>query len=190
MAGHAESAVSRARPNGDGGSSYRSERNAVLVLAIVGCAVACYLTAYQVGLVAAPWDPIFGASSSERVLRSSLSRALPVPDAGLGAVGYLVEIVLVAIGGANRWRIHPRLVLAYGIVVAGMALVSLGLVLAQAFVFHAGCALCLTSALISFVNFGLARGEGSASLGVIRGRSDSTDQHSQTTASPPRRKAA
>ena len=187
-AGRAQTTSASALPGGE--RSYGSERIAVLVLAILGCAIACYLTAFQVGLVAAPWDPIFGASSSERVLRSSLSRALPMPDASMGAIGYLVEIVLVAIGGADRWRVHPRIVLAYGVVVVGMALISLGLVIAQAFVLHAGCALCLTSALISFVNAGMARGEVGASLGVVRGASKPADPRSSPASPSSWRKAA
>ncbi len=188
-AGRAQPASARVRPGSGDERSYRSERIAVLVLAIVGCAIACYLTAYQVGRVAAPWDPIFGTASSERVLTSALTRALPVPDAGLGAVGYLVEIVLVAIGGAHRWRVHPRVVLLYGLVVAGMALISLMLILTQAFVVHTGCALCLTSAAISLVNAALARGEVWASLGLVRGSDAPPDAQSGPTRSSWRRAA-
>ncbi len=188
-AGRGRPAGADARRGDSGESRYRSERIAVLVLAIVGCAIASYLTAYQVGRVAAPWDPIFGSASSERVLTSSLTRALPVPDAALGAIGYLVEIVLVAVGGASRWRVHPRLVLVYGVVVAGMALVSLLLILTQAFVVHSGCALCLTSAAISLINAALARGEVWASLGLVRGSDAPPDTQSGPTRSSWRRAA-
>ncbi len=62
-----------------------SHRLPVLVLALLGCGISAYLTLYQWHVTASVWDPLFGASSTESVLTSFVSRLLPVPDATLGA---------------------------------------------------------------------------------------------------------
>ena len=80
-----------------------SERWPIIVLAGVGFAIAMYLALYQWGVFATVWEPFFG-DGSERILHSSVSRLLPVPDAFLGALGYLLDIVTGAIGGPGRWR--------------------------------------------------------------------------------------
>lgn len=74
----------------------------VLVLALVGCAISTYLTLYQWHAISSVWDPVFGAASSEAVLTSSVSRMLPLPDATLGALAYVVEAVVTALGGSDR----------------------------------------------------------------------------------------
>ena len=79
----------------------------VIVLAVVGCGVASYLTLYQLRLTSSVWDPWFGPASSEAVL----NLARPIPDALLGAVAYVLEAILTAVGGQERWRTNPRLVL-------------------------------------------------------------------------------
>lgn len=126
-----------------------SHRAAVAVLAAGGCAIAAYLSLFQIHLIAHVVDPVFGSASSEAVLTSSLSRALPVPDATLGAVGYVLEIILALAGGTDRWRTRRGLVLASGLVLAGLALGGLGLLLVQLLIVHAVCALCVTSAVVS-----------------------------------------
>jgi uncharacterized membrane protein len=140
----------------------------VVVLALLGGGLATYLTLYQWHVTAAVWDPLFGARSSEAVLTSAVSRWLPLPDATLGALAYLVEAVVTAAGGTDRWRTTPWLVIVFGLVLAGLALTSLGLVLAQIFLVHALCTLCLCSAAISFVNAWLGRDEVLATLHALR----------------------
>lgn len=125
------------------------ERLPLAALAAVGLGISVYLAAYQLGAVAAPWDPVFGPASSGRVLHSALSRALPVPDAALGAVAYAAEIVTGLAGGTERWRTHPWIVLAFGAVAAALGLVSIALIVMQVAVVRAGCTLCLCSAAIS-----------------------------------------
>jgi uncharacterized membrane protein len=117
--------------------------------ALVGFGVALYLTLYQLGHIDRVWDPIFGAESSGKVLHSALARALPVPDAALGACAYLVEAVGAVIGGQTRFRTLPWVVVSYGCAVALFGAVGLTLALVQAFVVHAFCTLCLLSAAIS-----------------------------------------
>jgi uncharacterized membrane protein len=146
--------------NGAGASpSSWAHRLPVIVLALVGCALSAYLTLYQWHVTASVWDPLFGSVSSEAVLASTVSRALPLPDATLGALAYLIEAVVTSLGGTDRWRSMPWLVMGFGLVLAGLALVSLALVLIQLLVVHALCSLCLCSAAISWLNAGLGRDE-------------------------------
>ncbi len=146
-----------------------ARRLPVLSLALLGFGIASYLALYQLHVVAHVWEPFFG-NGSERVLHSFTARMLPVPDAALGATGYAAEILAGAIGGADRWRRHPKLVIAYGAVVAGVGLTALSLAAVQALVIQAGCTLCLLSAAISFAVAWLARDEVMASMRVMRWR--------------------
>ena len=150
-------------PNAQNGAARQSlhwaHRLPVIVLALVGCAVSAYLTLYQWHVAASVWDPLFGSVSSEAVLSSTVSRALPLPDATLGALAYLVEAVVSSLGGTDRWRSMPWLVMAFGLVLAGLALVSVALVLIQILVVHALCSLCICSAAISWLNAWLGRNE-------------------------------
>jgi uncharacterized membrane protein len=152
------------------GPSGWSRRALIVSLAIVGLVVSLYLACFQLGIVTVVWDPIFGSSSSEAVLASSFSRALPVPDALLGAGAYLIEIVLDTVGGERRYRTRPWLVLLFGLVAFGAAGVSVLLVALQAFVFHAFCTLCLLSAAVSWLILLLAFGEIRAAVGEVRAR--------------------
>lgn len=132
-----------------------SPRRALIAsLALAGLAIAVYLTLYQLGIVPTVWEPFFG-DGSRKVLHSPISRLLPVPDASLGAVGYLVEIVT---------GLTPKTVLFFGLAVAAMALFGLLLAAVQAFWLRAGCTLCLTSAGISVTIAGLAWGGSAQSL--------------------------
>ena len=145
-----------------------SHRLPVVALALLGCGLATYLTLYQWHVTATVWDPLFGARSSEAVLTSAVSQLLPLPDATLGALAYLVEAIVTAVGDAHRWRTAPWLVVVFGLVLAGLALTSLALVLTQIFLVHALCTLCLCSAAISFVNAWLGREEVFATIRALR----------------------
>lgn len=143
--------------------SRASKRIVLAVLAASGLAIAVRLAAFQLGLAPAPFEPFFG-DGSRIVLSSWLSRALPIPDAALGAAGYAVELTLTVVGGTERWRTRPRLVLLYCGV--AMALGAAGVFLAawQVLAVHAGCTLCLASATISVAIAGLALTEGRAAM--------------------------
>ncbi len=139
-------------------------------LATLGVIVAGYLASYQLGIVHAVWDPLFGSASSASVVESPLSRSLPVPDAALGTLAYLVEAALALTGRADRWISQSWLVVVFGLVVAGLGVTAIGLVLIQAFVVHAWCSLCLTSAVISLVMSASAFPEVRAAVGVLAAR--------------------
>ena len=153
------------------GWSYNpSERRKRLVL--VGCAcvrlaIAIYLSLYQLGLLSSVWEPFFGGGS-ETVLHSGIARLLPIPDALLGVIGYLVEVIAGASGGRDRWHAMPWLVVVYGLSVAGLGLVSVVLVILQPALFHAWCTLCLASAALSIAIVGPAMDEVLASWQFLR----------------------
>jgi len=139
----------------------------VLVLALIGCGIASYLAAYQLGIASSIWDPVFGAASSAAVVESPVSRLSPVPDAAVGALAYALEVVLTVAGGRDRWYARPWLVLVFGAVVAALALAGIALTLTQIGLVRAFCSLCLVSAAISFTNAALARDEVVASWRVL-----------------------
>jgi uncharacterized membrane protein len=137
-------------------------RRAVAVgLAALGFGISVYLAAYQADLLEAVWDPLFGPASSERVLRSRLSRALPVPDALLGASAYAGEVALglTVLRGGDRDAL-----LAYAALAGLMAMSSAGLVAVQLLLVHHFCLLCLASAAISWAVAALVVPEGLAAL--------------------------
>src|ERR1041384_4704554 len=107
-----------------------SDRIPILAVALVGCGIATYLTLYQLHVFPAVWDPLFG-NGSQVILHSSVSRLLPIPDAALGAIGYLLDAVSGVIGGRERWRTMPWIVLLFGVAVGPLGLVSLLLVISQ-----------------------------------------------------------
>jgi hypothetical protein len=125
------------------------KRIRLILLALVGLCVASYLTLYQLGVLESVWDLVFPAGSPE-----VLHMMEPLPDAALGALAYVTEIVLSLIGGDDRWRTAPWTVLALGFVIACGVVVSVLLVVVQAFVVGAWCTLCLASAFLSFAIFG------------------------------------
>lgn len=144
-----------------------SERIPLIGLALAGTLIATYLALYQIGGLGRVWDPFFG-SGSRIILESSVSRILPIPDAALGALGYVVDAVSGAVGGRERWRTMPWIVIVFGIAVGPLGLVSILLVVLQPLLFHAWCTLCLASAVISISMIGPAMDELLASLQHLR----------------------
>lgn len=131
-------------------------RRALLaVLALAGLLIALYLTLYQWRAWDNVWDPFFDS-------RTVLDLTDPVPDAFAGVLAYGLELLLLALGGADRWRSLPWACLALGAVLAAGAIVSVGLIVVQATVARDWCTLCLASAVISFALFGLGIGEARA----------------------------
>jgi DNA ligase D-like protein (predicted polymerase) len=70
----------------------------------------------------------------------------PISDAGLGAVSYLLEALSGFMGGLNRWRTMPWMVLMFGGLVVPLGVVSIVLVILQPVAVGAWCALCLITA--------------------------------------------
>ena len=149
-----------------------SQRIPIVVLALIGFGIATYLALYQLDVFATVWEPFFG-NGSEKILNSSLSRVLPIPDAALGAFGYLLDAVTGAIGGTRRWRSMPWIVVVFGLAVGPLGFVSILLVVSQPVLIDAWCTLCLASAVISVVMIGPAMDEMLASLQYMKRVKDS-----------------
>jgi hypothetical protein len=146
---------------------WHPRRPFVISLTVAGFVVSAYLAIYQLGLGRVAWDPFFG-SATDRVLRSSFARGLPVPDTVLGAVAYVVEGVLASF--ALRPGSRPGVVIAFGLLGLAMAATGMFLVLVQAFVVHAWCTLCLVSAAISIIVGALAARELRSTLAEVVSR--------------------
>jgi hypothetical protein len=136
-----------------------SKRLPAIVLALIGCAIASYLGIFQLGLLADVWEPFFGNGSRLILKESAVARALPLPDAALGALVYLAEAIAECAGGRQRWRTWPAAVFATGALAAGLALTAIVLVGCQVFWFRAYCTLCLASAACSLLIAGLVAPE-------------------------------
>lgn len=139
------------------------QRLPVIGLAMLGFLIAGYLALYQWRIVSWVWDPFF-PEGSLKILNSRISHILPIPDAALGAIGYLVDAITGAIGGRARWRTMPWVVILFGVAVGPLGVVSVLLVVLQPMLFDAWCTLCLASAVISLVMIGPAMDEFLASL--------------------------
>jgi uncharacterized membrane protein len=145
-----------------------SQRLPIVALALVGFGIAMYLSLYQWRLVDHVFEPFFGSGSRHILRESSVSRLteryVGVPDAFLGAIGYLADAIAGVIGGRARWRRLPWVVIAFGIFVGPLGVVSIFLVVSQPLLFHAWCTLCLASAVVSVCMIGPAMDEFLASL--------------------------
>ncbi|MEC7760939.1 MAG: vitamin K epoxide reductase family protein [Pseudomonadota bacterium] len=129
-----------------------TQRMPVIALAIIGLFVSRYLAAYQMGHVDGVWEPFFAGSSTdpqngtEEIITSDISRAWPVPDAGLGALTYLLEILIGFVGSARRWRTMPWLVMIFGIMIVPLGVISITFIIIQPILLGTWCTLCLITA--------------------------------------------
>ena len=165
---------STVEPNSPPGWAYNpsdwSQRLPIIALALAEFGIATYLALYQWGVLARVWEPFFG-DGSRVILNSSISHLLPVPDAALGAFGYLLDAVTGVIGGRQRWRTMPWMVIIFGLAVGPLGAVSLLLVIFQPVLFDAWCTLCLASAVVSLLMIGPALDEFLASLQYLKAES-------------------
>ncbi|MGH7230415.1 MAG: vitamin K epoxide reductase family protein [Nitrospiraceae bacterium] len=148
-----------------------SERLWIVGVAVFGFGIASYLALYQWRVVPEVWEPFFG-QGSETVLHSFISKLLPIPDAALGALAYLLDAITGAVGGRARWRTMPWMVILFGLAVGPLGIVSILLVIVQPVLLHAWCTLCLVSAFISLVMIGPAMDEVLASLQNLKRAKD------------------
>ena len=127
------------------------QRAPIAVLAFIGLLLARYMTAYQLGFIDTAWDPFFAGSGSlngtETIITSPESKAWPVADAGLGAVIYTLELVMTFMGGRNRWRTMPWMVLALAFLIVPLGVVSIYFIIIQPIAIGTWCTPCLIAAL-------------------------------------------
>lgn len=155
--------IQHAPPGWSKNPSEWGERIPIVALALGGTAIATYLTLYQIDVMSGVWEPFFG-DGSRTILNSKVSHILPIPDAALGAFGYLLDAVTGSIGGAKRWRTMPWMVILFGMAVGPLGAISILLVILQPVMFDAFCTLCLASAVISVLMIAPAMDEFLASL--------------------------
>lgn len=154
-------------PAWDYNPSAWSQRWPLILIAFIGFQIALYLGLYQVGVVSSVWEPFF-ANGSEKVLNSPISKALPIPDALLGAFSYLLDAVSGIIGGTRRWKTKPWIVVLFGIATGPLGLTSVLLVIFQPVLVGAWCTLCIVTAIISIVMISPAMDELLASLQYLQ----------------------
>lgn len=126
------------------------QRAPIIALALVGFFIARYLSAYQLGHIKSVWDPFFG-KGTETIITSHVSRAWPVPDAGLGALTYILEALSGFMGDKRRWRTMPWMVVMFGILVIPLGVTSIVFIILQPLVIGTWCTLCLVTALAMLI---------------------------------------
>jgi uncharacterized membrane protein len=151
----------------DDNPSRLARRVPVAALALLGCGVSTYLALFQYRVINRVWDPLFG-EGSRKCLTSSLSRALPVSDAAIGAVAYAFEAVVELSGRNDRWNTQPRRVLLVGATATTLALTGAVLTVSQPALSGTFCTLCLSSAAISFLVAAGVSGEVRAAAKTIQ----------------------
>ncbi len=143
------------------------QRIPIIILALIGVAIATYLALYQLNIFSTVWEPFFG-NGSKTILNSKTSQILPIPDAALGAFGYLTDAITGAIGGKRRWRTMPWVVIMFGLAVGPLGFISVLLVILQPVLYDSWCTLCLASGFISVLMIGPAMDEFLASMQYMK----------------------
>ncbi len=130
------------------------QRVPIATLALFGFLISRYMSAYQMGHIDGVWEPFFagtdpasGLNGTETIITSNMSKAWPVADAGLGAIVYALEIVMTLMGGRDRWRTMPWMVLALALLIVPLGVVSIYFVIIQPIEIGTWCSLCLIAAL-------------------------------------------
>lgn len=135
-----------------------AQRAPIIALGLFGFFASRYMAGYQLEHIGSVWDPFFGDGTA-RVLTSEVSRAFPVPDAGLGATIYLLEVLMTAMGDGRRWRTMPWMVLLFAVLVVPLGVTSIVLVILQPIGVGTWCTLCLLSAVAMLLAVPLALDE-------------------------------
>lgn len=140
-------------PGWDYNPSTWLQRIPIAILALLGIFIARYLSGYQMGHISDVWEPFFGGepNGTETIITSKMSTAWPVPDAGLGAMAYMIELLMAVMGDARRWRTMPWMVAAFGVVVVPLGAVSIFFIISQPIFIGTWCSLCLLQALAMLI---------------------------------------
>ncbi len=142
------------------------QRLPIVILAFIGFFISSYMAAYQLGHIDGVWEPFFAGArpddaknGTEEIITSRVSEAWPVPDAGLGALVYLLEILLGVTGSTRRWRTMPWLVTLFGIMIVPMGAVSITFIIIQPILLDTWCTLCLITAATMLIQIPYALDE-------------------------------
>ena len=134
-----------------------AQRLPIAALGLIGLLISRILTAYQLGHIDAAWEPFFAGSAAdpkngtEEIITSWVSEMWPIPDAGLGAISYLLEILMAVMGTRTRWRTMPWMVTFFGILVIPLGVVSIYFIIIQPVLLGTWCTLCLAAALAMLI---------------------------------------
>jgi uncharacterized membrane protein len=139
------------------------QRAPIIALALVGLFLSRQMTSFQLQYIGSLTDPFFGLGT-ERVLTSDVSRAFPIPDAGLGAVAYMIEFLMGFMGDKARWRTMPWMVTFFGVLVVPLGVVSVTLIILQPIAVGAWCTPCLIAAAAMLIMISLTLDEVVATL--------------------------
>src|SRR3546814_13259894 len=96
--------------------STAAQRLPIVIMVVVGLLISRHLTAYQLGHLDTVWEPFFAGSAADprngtaEIITSSVSKAWPIPDAGLGGVSYLIEILMAVMGRSVERRVGKECV--------------------------------------------------------------------------------
>ncbi len=135
-------------------------------VAFVAVVISFYLALFEWQVIHTVWDPVF-KNGTRNVLTSQLShdfsKWIHIPDAFLGTLAYLADVIFALIGSTKRWKTHPWLVIIFGISVIPVGIVSIILVALQGLVVKSWCFLCFITASISLILIFLAYAEVMAS---------------------------
>lgn len=148
-----------------------SQRIPIVVLAVLGGTAAIWLALYQQGVTDTVFEPFFGDGTREIVRESGFSQAFerfPIGDAALGALGYVADAVTGVIGGTDRWRTMPWIVVVFGAFVGPFGAISVMLTVFQPVLYGSFCTLCLFSGVVSLAMIGPGVDEVLASLQHLR----------------------
>ena len=125
-------------------------RMVVALVALLGLLVALYMMAYAAGLT----GPILcNVGNCEAVQNSQFSRIGGIPVAVFGAVGYLALMVVGLLG------LQPKFIGAWWVSVSllGGGIIGVGfsayLTYLEAYVIHAWCQWCVSSAILAVLAF-------------------------------------
>jgi uncharacterized membrane protein len=149
--------------------STMANRLVIVGLAVLGLLISRYMAAFQLGHINNAWDPFFD-DGTVRIITSDVSEAWPVADAGLGAAVYALEIVTGIIGGKQRWRTMPWLVLFFGVLIVPLGAVSIFFIIIQPIVIGTWCTLCLIAALAMLLQIPYSFDEILATLQFLKAR--------------------
>ncbi|MDP1986037.1 vitamin K epoxide reductase family protein [Phenylobacterium sp.] len=152
-----------------------AQRLPIIGLAMFGLFFSLSLAAYQLGHIDSVWEPFFEGgpgpkNGTEEIITSEVSRAWPIPDAAIGALVYALEIVTGIIGSRRRWRTMPWLVIAFGLMIVPLGVVSVGFIIIQPIVIGTWCTLCLIGAAAMLLQVPYAMDELIASLQFLARR--------------------
>lgn len=131
------------------------QRLPIVALGVVGLLISLHLAAYQLGHIQAAFEPFFtgshGLNGTETIITSKVSKAWPIADGGLGAIGYMAEILMGMMGDRRRWRTMPWMVAMFGLEVVPLGAVSLYFIVIQPIVLGTWCSLCLLAGLAMLI---------------------------------------